>query len=413
MKSLDHKLIRNLWKIRGQALAIALVIASAVATIVLSSGTYHSLELTRRLYYDRYHFADVFANLKRAPDSLSSQIDDISGVSRAQTGIRQYALLDMPSVIEPVRGLIISLAPEGQTGLNIPVLREGRWPQEDVSDEILVHESFADGHGLHPGDHISATINGKKKTLAIAGIALSPEFVYAIGLGDLVPDNRRFGIFWMNRNALGAAGNLEGAFNDVAVQLEKTANPNEVIASLDRLLKPYGGTGAFSRKDQISDAFVESELKQLRTMTMIMPPIFLVTAVFLLNIAMGRLVETERGNIGLLKAIGYGDGVIGVHYLRTAVIITTFGILIGWVAGLWMGRGMTQLYIEYYKFPVLQYHISLGVFFGSAFISLGASCAGTYFAIRKAVTLPPASAMISSAPACLSYWLDGTGGNPA
>ncbi|UTM59372.1 ABC transporter permease [Photobacterium sp. CCB-ST2H9] len=397
MRALEKKLIRNLWQIRGQVLAIALVIAAAVAMIVLSSGTYRSLELTRNLYYEQYRFADVFASLKRAPDSTLAEIGQISGVVHASTSIREYALLDMPGVIEPVRGLFISL-PEGVNPLNQLVLRSGHWPEADSTEQVLVHEAFAQAHDLHPGDPIHATIYGKQHHFTVAGIALSPEFVYALGPGDLIPDNKRFGIFWMNRDALASAGNLKGAFNEVALKLSPAANPDEVVAGLDRILRRYGGTGAFTREDQRSDSFISSELKELKSMTRIMPPIFLGTAVFLLNIAIGRLVETERGQLGLLKAIGYSDNAIGFHYLQTALVIACVGILIGWPSGLWMGHGMAELYIAYFKFPVLRYHITPGVFLGAATISLAAAGLGALAAIRKAVRLPPAVAMAPPPP---------------
>ncbi|KDM89873.1 ABC transporter permease [Photobacterium galatheae] len=397
MRALEKKLIRNLWQIRGQVLAIALVIAAAVAMMVLSSGTYRSLELTRNLYYEQYRFADVFANLKRAPNRTMAEIRQISGVVSADASIRQYALLDMPDVIEPVRGLFVSL-PEGTAPLNQLVLRTGKWPAADSASQLLVHEAFAEAHDLRPGDRIQATIYGKRHAFTVAGIALSPEFVYALGPGDLIPDNRRFGIFWMNRDALASAGNLDGALNTVALKLSPAANPDEVIAELDQILARYGGTGAYTRKDQLSDSFIDSELKELKSMTRIMPPIFLVIAVFLLNIAIGRLVETERGQIGLLKAIGYGDMAIGFHYLQTALMIACIGIGIGWLSGGWMGHGMAQMYIEYFKFPVLRYHITPDVFLGAAAISIAAASLGAMAAIRKAVRLPPAVAMAPPPP---------------
>ncbi|WP_027250796.1 ABC transporter permease [Photobacterium halotolerans] len=397
MRALEKKLIRNLWQIRGQVLAIALVIASAVAMIVLSSGTYRSLELTRNLYYEQNRFADIFATLKRAPDSTIADIEQIPEVVGAGTGIRQYALMKMPGVIEPVRGLFVSM-PTGKFLLNKLALRVGNWPAADSTDQVLVHEAFAEAHDLRPGDKLNATIYGKQHHFTVAGIALSPEFVYALGPGDLIPDSKRFGIFWINRNALAAATNMEGAFNDVALKLSSSANPHEVIARLDRLLARYGGTGAYMRKDQLSDSFIDSELKQLKSMTRIMPPIFLVTAVFLLNIAIGRLVETERGQIGLLKAIGYSDTAIGLHYLQSALFISGIGIVIGWFAGAWMGHGMAQLYIEYFKFPLLRYQITADVFLGAAVISLASAGLGAMAAIRKAVRLPPAIAMAPPLP---------------
>ena len=398
MRALNRKLLRDLWRIRGQALAIALVIACGVATVVMAFGALRSLEETRIAYYERYRFADVFANLTRAPEGLVERVRAIPGVTRAETRIVKPATLDMPGVAEPASARLISLPERGEPLLNALALRRGRLPDALHPDEAVVNEAFAEAHRLSPGDHVAATVNGRRRALRIVGIALSPEYVYSLGPGQLMPDNRRFGQFWMGRAALAAAFDQKGAFNDIALSLQRDASVPEVIAQLDTLLAPYGGVGAYARKDQLSNAFLTGELDQLRMTGRIIPPVFLGVAAFLLHMVVSRLIETEREQIGLLKAFGYADLEVGWHYLKLVLALTGLGVLMGWAGGAWLGYAMTGLYAQFYRFPLLLYQPAPEMFALSALVAAGATVAGALLAVRRAVTLPPAVAMVPAPP---------------
>ena len=395
---LDRKLRRDLWHIRGQVLAIGFVIAAGVAVVVLSMGTLTSLRDTRDAYYDRYRFADIFAYVRRAPEHLAEAMADIPGVQRVNTRIVEDIVLDMPGLMEPARGRIHSL-PEGrQPELNRLFLRSGRMVEPGRSDEVLLNVDFAEAHDLHPGDRVVGNINGRRRTLEVVGTALSPEFIYAIAPGEFVPDNRRYGVMWMGREGLEAAFDLDGAFNEVSLSLTRSAVEEDVVDRVDDLLEPFGGVGAFTREDHESDAFLRGEFDQLSMMTRIMPPIFLLVAAFLLNIVINRLVDTEREQIGLLKAFGYHNYAVGWHYMKFVLAITSFGVLIGWVLGAWLGRGMTDMYAGYFQFPFLFYRPELGIFLQSGILSFAVAVAGSWFAARRAVRLAPAVAMQPPAP---------------
>jgi putative ABC transport system permease protein len=398
MRALDRKLFRDLWHMRGQGLAIALVIASGVATVVMSFGTLNSLVETRDAYYERYRFAEVFAHLKRAPERFLSEIERIPGVARAETRIVSEVTLDVPDMTEPVNGRLISLPDLGRPLLNDVALRRGRRFTAGSTDEALADEAFAEAHGLNPGDRIVAVINGHRRDLTIVGIALSPEYVYAIGSGQLVPDNRRFGVLWMGRDALAAAYDLKRGFNEVALMLERSASEAEVIERLDDILEPFGGVGAYGRDEQVSHAFLKGELDQLLNIGRIIPPIFLGVAVFLLNIVVSRLIATERLQIGLFKALGYRDLEVGWHYLKFVLALALFGIALGYIGGIWIGREATELYAEFYRFPFLYYRAHPSVLAAAGLISMAAALAGTIGVLRRAVRLAPAVAMAPPVP---------------
>ncbi|HEX3484934.1 MAG TPA: FtsX-like permease family protein [Micropepsaceae bacterium] len=311
--------------------------------------------------------------------------------------IVQNVTLDIPGLEQPAIGRLVSLPQPGLGHTNVIVLRTGRLPRA-ASDEVVMSENLALAHHYQPGNTLQATINGRKRTLSIVGIALSPEFIYVLGPGQLVPDDRTFGILWLNRETLEAAYDLKGAFNNVSVATMPNASEAEVISRIDSVLDRYGGTGAYGRADQQSHAFIQQELDQLRTIATILPPIFLGVAAFLINMIMSRLIELEHEQIGLLKAFGYSNGAVGWQYLKFTLAIAVLGIAVGSVAGYILGMRMTRLYAEYYRFPFLYFRTDIAIYLLSIAVALAAAIGGTAAAVMRAVRLAPAVAMVPPPP---------------
>jgi putative ABC transport system permease protein len=399
LKALDRKLLRDLWAAKGQALAIALVIAAGVAMFTAYRGTFQSLQGTLDAYYDDNRFADVFANAKRAPLRLTRQVEALPGVAAVEARVVVDVTLDVAGLEEPATGRLISIPEQRRTMVNDLFLRSGRYLEPNRPDEVLANEAFANAHDLEPGDTVTAIINGRRRDLKIVGLALSPEYIYTIRPGEIIPDDRRFGIFWMERRALAAAFDMEGGFNDLAIQILPGASEAAVIAGVDRLLKPYGGLGAIPRKLQLSNFSVSNELMGLKTAGAVVPAIFLTVAAFLLNIVLSRMISVEREQIAALKALGYSNRALGFHYLKWALLVGGMGGVLGMLGGSAMGYGMTQMYNQYFRFPRLEYGVPEAVLLFAFLISLVAAVVGVMGAVRSAVMLPPAEGMRPEPPA--------------
>ena len=399
MRALDRKLLRDLRHMRGQVIAVATVVACGVASFVAVRSAYDSLLLTQEEYYRRYRFADVFVSVKRAPEWLARRIAAIPGVAQVETRIVADITLAVPGLGEPATGRIVSIPAGSEPALNRLHLAAGRSLEPGRADEVLVSQAFAEANGLAPGDTLSAILNGRWQRLRIVGIALSPEYVYEIGgSSNLFPDNRRFGVLWMDRAAAAAAFDLEGAFNDVALALAPGASKPDVIRRLDLLLDRYGGLGAYGRDEQVSHRFLSEELEQGRASSVIVPPVFLGVAAFLLHIVLTRLVGTQRDQIAVLKAFGYRDATIGIHYLELALVAVAGGALAGTVLGVWAGRSLMRVYAFYYHFPLLEYVARPAVVAAAIAVTGGAAALGAFSAVRSVVRLPPAQAMQPEAP---------------
>jgi putative ABC transport system permease protein len=395
MTALGRKLFRDLWHLRAQALAIVAVVASGVAVFVAMMGTYAAIEHTLDAYYERYRFAELFARVVRAPRSLVGRIEAIPGVAEVQARVVADMNADLPGVSEPVTVRLVSL-PEHPPFLNGVYLRRGTMPE--ANDEIVVNEVFAEANALVPGDRFSVTIHGHAKRLRVSGIGLSPEHIFQLRGTEVFPDNHLFGVVWIDERALASAMDMSGAFNEVSLILGPGASQDEVIRRLDALLDPYGGIGAHGRDRLFSHRYLMDELSQLRANAYSIPVVFLAVAAFLLNVVLARLVAMQRSQIGTLKAFGYSDWAIGLHYLELVLLIVLVGAVIGLLAGAWLGAGMTALYHPYYRFPELGFELDPRSVSAALLIAFGAASLGALGAVRRAVALPPAEAMRPEPP---------------
>jgi len=398
MLAIHRKLIRDLLQMKGQAVAIAAVIGCGIAVFIGAQNTLHSLSTAREIYYDRYRFAQVFTALKRAPLSLVARVAELPGVATIEHHIVEGVTLDLPDLDEPAVGKIVSLPDRGAPGLNNIHLLRGRLPEPDRSGEILAEEAFMKANGFEPGAKVRAVLNGRLHTLTIVGIGLSPEYITTIQPGSLFPDDRRFGVFWMRRQQLEAAFEMDGAFNDLALTLVPGANEDEVIRRLDLLLENYGGLGANGRDRHLSHRFISDELQQLKTMSIIPPSIFMGVAAFLLNVALRRILSLQREQIAALKAFGYNNGAVGRHYLEMVGAIIGCGVIAGWIVGTWMGRNMTEMYSGFYRFPNTVFRPDYRVYLGGAALSFVTGILGVASGVRQAVSIPPAEAMRPEPP---------------
>lgn len=398
MRPLHAKLTRDLWRIKGQALAIMLVIGIGVALQVMMTGFVASLTQTRDAYYERHQFAQIFAPVARAPEHIAHQLQDIPGVANVQTRLTGMGLIDVESRDIPVSAQILSLPTHELRHLNEIRLTAGRKPDANKAEEIVLLDSFATAHNILPGDQISVTLNGTRRTFDVVGTAQSPEFIYYAAPGEMIPDDERFGVIWIGRPALAAALDLEGAFNQVLMTLLRGAVVEAVLDEVDRVLEPYGSPGAYGLKDHPSDRFLSEEIAGLEISAKNVPPVFMLVAAFLLYIVTSRTIQSEREEIGLMKAFGYTDTEVSIHYLQLVAIIALAGALFGCLLGVVLGRVTVPVYTTYYKLPFLLFRLEPASFASGILTSVGVATLGGAFALRRVFKLTPAAAMRPAAP---------------
>lgn len=396
---LDRKLLRDLRLWRGQIVAIAAVAACGIMAFVTMQSNYDAMYSAQAAYFRDFRFADVFSTLTRAPNAVARQIAAIPDVDAVQTRVVEDAIADVPSHRDPATLRLISIPDGKQPALNRIFLRSGRLPSIDARDETVVSEAFAQANRLEVGSTVSVLLNGRYQRLRIVGIGLSPEYVYEMRGGtDIWPDSLHFGVAWMNDSALATAFDMHDAFNDVALRIAPNADRAAAIERLDTVLARFGSLGAYGRDDQFSYRFVSNELRQLRAQAIVIPLIFLGVAAFLINAALSRLVATQRDQIAILKAFGYGNARVAWHYVKAAVLTVVLGALIGVAGGAWLGFRLAVLYTKFFRFPETVFSVKPSVVVLAVAISLFAGVLGALWSVRSAAILPPAEAMRPPSP---------------
>ncbi len=418
MRALDRKLWRDLRLMWSQALTIALVVASGIGGFLTSLSAVDSLAEARDAFYVAGRFADVFVTVKRAPLSLVERLRAVPGVADVQPTIEHVVRITVPGSGDPVLGQLIGVNRREPPRLNQLTIVAGRPLHGDVDAErghasaaggsgggdgvldAVVSKGFAQARGLKPGATVRALVNGRERTLRIVGWALSPEYIFAGLFG--MPDQRGFGIFWVDHDALAAAWDMDGAFNRAAVRLApasvRTVEEREVTRRLGELLAPYGGAEPRGREDQVSHAMLDNEIKEQRVLGTVLPAIFLGVAAFLLNVVVSRLVATQREQIAALKALGYTHRRIASHYLMMVGLISGVGLVLGVALGHWLGGGLLALYGESFHFPRFVHRVDPALVVVAGGVTLGTAVAGTLGAILATVRLTPAEAMRPPAP---------------
>lgn len=398
MSALNTKLLRDIWRLRAQVLTIALVVASGIASYVSLQSAWSSLGNSRQTYEQRYRFADVFAHAERVPEAVGVRLQTLPGVVEVHTRIVERVRIPVPGLVDPATGRVISLPDEGNAPLNTVYLRAGRLPDPGHPDEIVLLASFAIEHGVPLGGSLEAVLNGQQRTLTVVGHGLSPEFILPMAEGDMAPDDKRFAVIWMRRMALAPLYDMEGAFNDVVMDIEATASIPAVLDAVDLELDPWGSAGAYGRDRQLSAHAVDTEMQQLETFATAVPAIFLAVAAFLLNVVLARLVQLQRPQIASLKALGYYDREVATHYLAMMLVITLIGTLIGLGVGSYLGAQMTALYARFYRFPILLFALDGGTVLRAVGVSSAAALVGALSTVRTVAMMPPAEAMRPEAP---------------
>ena len=399
MRAIDRKLLRDLAQLRGQVITIALVVACGIAAYVTLQSTWGSLQRSLQEYYLEYRFGDVFVHLERAPEEARRRLEEIPGVAIAYTRVVEAVTLPFAGEAQPPLAQVVTVPSGAEPPLGRLSLEAGRMPEPGRADEAVLLAGFAERRGVRLGDTLTVVLNQELRRLLVVGTGTSPEFIYPMPRGGAAGvDDERFAVLWMDRAAIAPAFRMEGAFNDAVLRLQPGASVGAVLREVDRVLDPYGGYSAVGRARQQSHDVLDDEMEQLRTFATIIPLIFLAVSAFLVNVVLARLVQLQRPEIASLKALGYSDAAVGLHYLKLVTVVTLLGATLGIGVGRWLGEGLTGVYADIFRFPVFSYRLGLRVPLESALLSFAAAAAGAVGSVRRIARLPPAEAMRPPSP---------------
>ncbi len=400
MKVLNRKLCRDLYAVKGLLIAIVAIITIGISGFVMYLSLYYNLETARRSYYARCRMADFWVDIEKIPTLELRRLREIPGISEFRSRINFNVSVDLPEVDRPLSGQVISLPEEPTPIINNIVIRSGGYFSDLRSEEVIVNDAFAKSRGIEPGDTIHLLLNNRRQELFVVGTALSSEFVYTMSQGGLLPDTENYGIFYVKRSFAEEVFDFQGATNQIVGLLapEARARPRRVLDQIETLLEPYGKPTATPLSKQSSNQIVVDQIQKIKVEATIMPTIFLVVAILILNVLMMRIAEQQRTIVGTLKALGVGQATIMRHYLNFGAVIGLIGGVLGVGLGYWFAGAVTDMQRQFFEFPRLvnrPYPYILGV---GLLLSVLFAVLGTLRGVRTVMRLKPAEAMRPKPP---------------
>ena len=407
MSVLDRKLRRELrasWLLLS---AITSIIVVGVACYVTMGSAYNNLTEAKRRYYRQCRMADFWIDLKKVPLAELDQVAELSGVAEIRPRIQFFATVDLDEatgpanrVTAPVNGLVLSLPDRREPVLNDVVLRRGSYFTDRRQNEVIVNDAFARQHKLRPGQWIHLALNNRRQELFIVGTAISSEFVYLLGPGAIVPDPEHFGIFYLKRSYAEDVFDFNGAANQLLGRLTPDArrHPQELLDRAERQLASYGVFATTPLADQPSNMYLSLEIAGLRVFAWFLPCVFLAVAAVVLNVLLTRLAQQQRTVVGTLKALGYSDRQLFMHFLKFGLTVGLAGGLIGCASGYWLAELLTIVYREFFEFPDLNNRFYPAVQGIALLISLVCAVLGSLRGTRAVLRLQPAAAMRPKPP---------------
>jgi putative ABC transport system permease protein len=400
-----RKLLRDIRNNYGAYLACTSVIIIGLMMYVSFALILDVLKDQQQKYYAQSSFADGFAQISRGPKGLVDDISEIKGIDKVSGRIIYNVFINKPSGEENTTLRLVSFNVRQE--VNRFRLESGKIPAEGTK-EIFVSPAFLKGNSYRTGDKIPLVINGQEHRFTITGTANSPEYIYEIPNGlTITPDPKVFGIAFVPYSTIAPILGMEGLVNDISFTLNNGTKFEDIKTLVTRLLKNYGLISIIPRKDQLSHSMLTQEITGLEGSAKTTPVIFLAVAASILYIMLRRMVEQQRGQIGLLKAFGFSDWKIISHYLGYAVLVGGIGGLGGGLAGSWMSYYFAILYQQYYNIPGLNGKFSLKYILMGTLLSLAFSLFAGYQGCKGVLVLSPAEAMKAPTPKFLGKtWLE-------
>jgi putative ABC transport system permease protein len=413
---LDRKLRRELKASWLLLAAVVSIIAVGVACFVSMGSAYNNLNEAKRQYYAQCRMADFSIELKKVPLAELAALAELPGVAEIRPRIQFNATVDLEDALaqrtgpglwtalksaeEPLGGLVLSLPDRRRPIVNDIVLRRGGYFTSERKNEVIVNDAFARHYKLRPGEKIHLVLNNRRQELFIVGTAISSEFVYLLGPGAITPDPEHFGVFYLKQSYAEDVFDFDGAANQVVGLLspEVREHPRVLLRQAEELLSPYGVFSTTSLADQPSNKYLSQEIQGLRSFGLVMPVIFFAVAALVLNVLLTRLAEQQRTVIGTLKALGYSDWQVFVHFLKFGLAVGLAGGMLGCGFGYWIAGKWTVMYRQFFEFPELENHFYPGLQTAGLTVSILCAAVGSIRGTRAVLKLKPAEAMRPKPP---------------
>ncbi|MBW1758680.1 MAG: FtsX-like permease family protein, partial [Deltaproteobacteria bacterium] len=339
------KVFRDIRRSRWQFVAVAVVISLGVAIFIGSYGSFQNLRSSYDRTYDELAMGDLWFEVADAPASVVADARAIEGVEAADGRL----VVDLPATVAvigegPIQARITTLPGDDRPAVNDVKVTAGEY--FTGPGQVLLEQGFADFNDVAVGDVVQLQpADGATIELTVVGHAVSPEYLFvARSERDLFTPPASFGVMFVRYEDLAPALGLADRLNVLSLRLDPAADATAISTEVSALLGPYGLGAAYDRDSQLSNQLLQLDLDGFESLAIVFPILFLVVSSLAIYTLLNRLVQSQRGQIGVMRAMGYSRGQVLRHYLAYGLVIGTVAAAAGVGPGYVIATLLTRAY---------------------------------------------------------------------
>ncbi len=382
---LYKKMLRDFKDNKAQFISIFFMAFIAVFAFAGIGAEVTGLTESSQNYYTNTNLADITIYTTNIDNTTIQNIENINGIQNTE----QQLIIPTTAKLNNTPDITLHTIEKGEISKFYPISGE----DFNINDEngIWLDKRFADANNLKIGDNITLEYGTIKITKEIKGIGYSPDYVYEIQEGSLVPDFKQVGYAYISYKAFPT----QVPYNTLLIDAENTPNLENNIKNT---IGENNYTQYLEQKDFSSYHQFQDEIGQHQMLADVMPMIFVIVSLLTLLTTMTRLINNQRTQIGTLKALGYSNKSVTLHYISYGFFLSTIGSILGIILG--------PMIIPYMFFPSMQSFYTLPTwqpgfnitFLTVAIIMITLSTLITYISIRNINKESPAQTIKPKPP---------------
>lgn len=388
---------------------------SVLVVVILGSMFYIGFNATsdiEREYIDDYYndtaFPDLWAYFSAADEGMLEKVNDVEGV---ETAALRYAY-DFKCEKEDKESVLSMMSYNDAASIAKPYLVDGKLPSEAY--EAALDKEYAEANSVEIGDEMTLWLGSSSVDFKVTGFIESSEYLIKLqdSLSD-VPDYTRYGIGFFGEETISSEFGGSIPYNQIVIRLEDDADDEKVKESIEEALGKdllYCATRDLTSSYSLYQAHIE----QSRNLSYVGPFLFFVIAAVMMFITVSNMINSQRTQIGIMKALGYSRTMIYMHYFSSAAVVSVIGVVAGGIIGMLVVPDFMFMALDkQFDVPGLESSIRFGNILSPVVIMLLFAAAAVWLSCRKILKESAASSMRPAAPSksgklllerCPSVW---------
>ncbi|MGK9250299.1 ABC transporter permease [Paenibacillus humicus] len=369
--NLFKKLLRDIKQSIGQFLAFVLVIAIGAFFYTGLVALSDHLSAYTKEYFHAHNLSDLNVYYDHISKQDMSELGEIEGVKKVEG---RYSF-DAAQIFGTTKATLKIHSIPASNSINTPTMIEGSIPSS--KNQILLDSHYAREHQFRVGDQLQVSVDDEEMAFTISGLGENVEYAKK----NETQDHKTAGFAYVAEAGVPRiAGSLY--YNEVLIDAEEGYGIDRLGQNVEAHSQKLSYVSQISKERTFNYSQVQQTVHNNKLMSKVIPLVFFIIEAIILFLAMSRIIDSQRNQVGIMKALGVKNSSIMLHYMGFPVLVGIIGSIFGCAAAAILFIPMIEASnARSYSLPSIEFSLSsfsviLPILFSSAFGMLACYLSG-------------------------------------